>query len=356
MADDARREGEDTRDSRVTMADVSEEFLIATIAKIVSSESPGVVTGIGDDCAVVRTGNGEAEHEILTTDMLVEGTHFLATEHTDWEQLGRKTVAVNVSDAASMGATPRYLLVSLGLQRTRMLGDVAALYRGMAAEAHRWGARIIGGDTVRSPQTIINVALTAAKPAGEPLPLRSRCEAGQNVYVSGNLGASMAGLRLLTEPGMARHMDQSYGHLLTQRHLRPEPRVALGRAMATLANDLAMIDVSDSLYHELKSLAMASGVGFRVDAHRIPASAALLAFCRSCGEPVLNYLLFSGEEYELLFTTGLGEEKIRSDLKAAGVETPVHCIGVVSNSPGITILNEAGETIDVEDCTFRHFS
>jgi thiamine-monophosphate kinase len=335
--------------------DIGERGLLEKLSSFVAGTSHDVVVGFGDDAAVVAHGAAGEFEEILTTDMLVEGTHFRCTDDTDFHLLGRKAIVANVSDIAAMGGAPRFVLVSLALSGDMPLGCVLELYRGMDFEARRWGALLVGGDTVFCPHMALNIALTGRKPARQQVPLRSNCRAGQHVYISGNLGASRAGLRLLEEPMLEEHRDLSYGHRLVMRHLQPEPRPALGQALAATQPGLAMIDISDSLFNELHLLARASRCGFRIEVGRIPASAELRAFCGATGEALCDYTLFSGEEYELLFSTHMDEVDLLALLHGHDIATPVHRIGEVTDGNEVVFVDRAGVPLDLKDLTFRHF-
>ena len=335
--------------------DIGERGLLERLSAFVAGPSGDVVVGFGDDAAVVGCGAAGEFEELLTTDMLVEGTHFRCTGDTDFSLLGRKAIVANVSDIAAMGGAARFVLVSLALSGDMPLGCVLELYRGMDAEARRWGAVLVGGDTVFAPQMVLNIALTGRKPAGQPVPLRSNCRPGQHVFVSGNLGASRAGLRLLEEPMLGEQRDLAHGHRLVSRHQLPEPRPALGQALAATQPGLAMIDISDSLFNELHLLARASGCGFRIEAGHIPACAELRAFCAATGEALHEYTLFSGEEYELLFTTAADEAALRTVLHERDVSTPVHRIGDVTAGNEVVFIDRTGAPLEPKDLTFRHF-
>lgn len=344
----------DEGSGRKKVADLGERGLLELIAPFVTCGGKGVRMGFGDDCAVMKPPRG-AEHEVLTADMLVEGTHFLNHNATNWEWLGRKAVAVNISDLAAMGAEPQSLLVSLGLPGHTPAKNIVALYRGLSAEAKRWGASLIGGDTVSSPQIVINIAATGWIPAGWSLPLRSKCKVGQHVYVSGGLGGSRAGLEILMDPNKGRRLGGKLGLRLAMRHQLPVPRLELGRALAAGCPDLAMIDVSDSLSNELGLLAEASSVGFEIEVERLPAFNGVKEYCAATQRPLLELLMFSGEEYELLFTTSRSLDEIRRLLKAAKTKVRITRIGRVSRSRGVNIVDVDRNTISLKDSTFRHF-
>ncbi len=337
------------------LAEVGERGLLDILSPYVASAGGEVVEGFGDDAAVVNYAGAAKLCEVLTTDMLVEGTHFLRNADTDWVRLGRRSVAANVSDIASMGAVPKFILIGLGVPGDIRVGDLQSLYAGMADEARRHGALLVGGDTVRSPVLVISISLTGTKGTGEPLPLRKRCRAGQEVYVSGHLGSSRAGMELLTIPSLAARGEAPWARALLDRHLSPDPRVSLGRALAASFSDLAMIDISDSLANELRLLSESSRVEFHIRVDRVPVLPELVEFCRSQGIEPRQYALFSGEEYELLFCTSAGQDKVQAALNRSGVTVPVTHIGRVVEGRRVLFVADDGTPVNLPDSTFRHF-
>lgn len=267
---------------------------------VASSGRNGVVVGFGDDTAAVEIPPGS--RMLMTSDMLVEGVHF-RPEFTSWRDLGRKAIAVNVSDIASMGGSPAHALVSIGLPPEFGVNDLKALYRGMASEAARHGAALVGGDTVRASEVVINVALTGFVPRKQSLALRSNCRNGQTLYLSGPVGDSAAGLALLASRRLHKHLGEPWARKLIRRHRLPVPRLELGQQLASTCGDLAMIDVSDALEREFRLLADASSATLEIDVERIPLSPALKRFCEVTHQDPLAYALGGGEDYELLFST-----------------------------------------------------
>jgi thiamine-monophosphate kinase len=231
---------------------------------------------------------------VATTDLLVEGVHF----RLDWtspEDLGWKALAVNLSDLAAMGAAPGRALVSIAVDPARR-GLILDVARGIRELAQRTGTRIVGGDTVRSPGPfVVNVALVGEADPGHLL-RRDAARTGDVVAVTGRLGASAAGLALLSKGRDA--LDSDAAPLLAAHH-RPWPRLLAGRLLGTHGVRCA-IDVSDGLASEALHLARASRVGIEIDVDRVPLQPAAVRFL---GERRSRELALSGgEDYELLFT------------------------------------------------------
>ena len=234
-----------TEDRRVR--DVGEFGLIKLLTASLSAEvraATDLQLGIGDDAAVWQPTPGE--HVVVTTDSLVESVHF-RREWTGWASLGHKTLAVNVSDLAAMGAIPSLAVISLGLDGEERIGDLQALYSGLGALARRLGMTIAGGDIVRSPRGLILHVTAIGETRDQRVLTRSGANAGDVIGVTGTLGAAAAGLSLLRlDPGDARRRAATANELV-EAHLRPEPRVALGAALlevgATSAMDLSLIHI-----------------------------------------------------------------------------------------------------------------
>jgi thiamine-monophosphate kinase len=344
------------RSESMRVADIGERALIEVLAPFVAASAGDIVVGIGDDAAVIARETDGQWHDVVTTDMLVGGTHFLTDNRTDWESLGHKAVTANISDLAAMGARPRYLLVSLAVPVSQTVDTLIALYTGMRDEAARWGAVLVGGDTVRHDTLSLSITAVGSVPAGRVIPLRANAVPGQNVYVSGHLGASAAGLLLLTDASASVSKEDPITASLLSRHLRPEPRPTLGQVLAAVCPDLAMVDISDSLYNELHLLAQASRIGFDISTTQIPVSAELREYCRRTGLNPVELALFSGEEYELLFCTTTSPDSLAAALLAAGTGVPATCVGKVTDRAAEVILrDDKGAFWSPPDRTFKHF-
>ncbi len=280
------------------------EFGVIDRLRALVGEPPEGEVWLGDDAAVLRAPAGTI---LFTADLLVEGVHF-DLELTGPEDLGYKSIAVNVSDVAAMGGTPRRALVSLTLRPGMELEWIEALYKGMRAASDRFGMAVVGGDISSGACLVISVALLG-NPAGRRVIERRGARPGDAVCVTGTLGASAAGYRLLRagrRDALRERPD------LKEAHLRPSPRVAeaevLRRHLPT-----AMIDVSDGFAADLSHLCDASAVGVVVDSSRLPVVD--LSGLELDREP-LELALAGGEDYELVFT--IASE--RAEAAAAEVE------------------------------------
>jgi thiamine-monophosphate kinase len=278
--------------------DVGEFGLITLLTASLPAEvqsASGLQLGIGDDAAVWQPTPGE--QIVVTTDSLVEDVHF-RRGWTDWESLGHKTLAVNVSDLAAMGAIPRLAVISLGLNGDERVDDLLALYRGLGGLARRLGMTIAGGDIVRSPGGLILHVTALGETRARRVLTRSGAKAGDLIGVTGTLGASAAGLRLLELATDDPRRRATTADQLIGAHLRPEPRVALGTALVDGGATSAM-DLSDGLFGDLPKILAASGVTARLDEGTIPVAAAVRALFP---DDWLDLALRGGEDYELLFT------------------------------------------------------
>lgn len=339
-----------------TVSDVGETGLLKIISPYFAKRDGEVLVGVGDDAAVLSPSAVSQRPLVLTTDMLVEGTHFPSRPNLQWRLLGLKAMAANLSDVAAMGGRPSHALVSLGLPPDVAVRDVVALYDGMREMCEPFGVSIIGGDTVSAPHLIVNIAVLGSMSEGAAPALRSLCRPGQNVYVSGSLGGSKAGLTLTLNRSLAMQLDPTVAQVLLERHWIPHPRVILGATLAMICPDLAMIDISDSLAHELKMLAEDSSCGFHIWVDKIPFPPELIAYCNLTKERVEDYTLFSGEEYELLFCTRLAPNHLLGRLRELGQTTSVTAIGEVTDQSGvIRFFDASGKELHFRDKTFEHF-
>lgn len=326
------------------------ERLHAALPKAVRQDT-ALEVGIGDDAAVWRSTSDEAV--IITADSLVAGIHF-RLDWTSWRSLGHKALAVNISDIAAMGGAPKVATVSLALTGHERVSDLEALYEGMGELAARYGTLIAGGDIVAAPHDFaIHVTLLGQARFGRVL-TRAGAQPGDLIGVSGTIGASAAGLRLLGLPDNDPRRQATTADLLIAAHLEPQPRVELGRILNRNQASSAM-DLSDGLFGDLPKILLASNVRATVEAGRLPVAAAIRALFR---DEWLDLATRGGEDYELLFTASPSRmEAIIED--ARDYDQAITVIGVIlppdDDAPLLTIVSEDGEERPVEPGAFDHF-
>ncbi|WP_028536328.1 thiamine-phosphate kinase [Paludibacterium yongneupense] len=299
----------------------------------------GVELGVGDDAAIIRPGIGHDLH--VSTDMLVEGRHFFPD--VDPFALGHKTLAVNLSDMAAMGARPRWALLSLALPAVdpEWLGAFA---RGFFALADLHGVALVGGDTTRGPLTL-SVTIVGEAPAGRAL-RRDAAQVGDDVWVSGELGAAALAVqhRLNGDQGLTEAALEACRRRLDY----PQPRVALGALLLDCAH--AAVDVSDGLAADLGHVLERSALGAEIWFDAIPSPACLGVKRR----PYLDALLSGGDDYELCFTAASSERAAISSLaSAAGCR--LSRIGRTVAEPGLRLLDADGNTLPLRSHGFDHF-
>jgi thiamine-monophosphate kinase len=310
------------------LSQVGEFGLIDRLRAIVGEPAEGEVW-IGDDAAVLRAPSGTI---LLTNDLLVEHVHF-DTAFTGPEDLGYKAIAVNISDVAAMGGVPRRAVIGLGVVAGLDVEWVEGLYRGMQECCLEFDMAVVGGDVTRSNQIIISVALLG-NPAGRLFIERGNARVGDSVCVTGTLGESAAGLRLMRS-GKRDRLD------LLKAHLRPTPRVKEGQALRRHM-PTAMIDVSDGFCADLGHICHASGVGVLVQESDLPVVDLKGA---ELDESPLQLALGGGEDYELCFT--IPEDRCQAAMAAIAeaTGTRVTRVGeVVEESRGRILLVESAET------------
>ncbi len=307
-----------------TVRDVGEFGLIALLIDALPQSARAgadLLLGIGDDAAIWRPDAGR--DVVITTDSLVEGVHF-RLDWTDWRSLGYKSLAVNISDIAAMGAEPKVAVVTLGVRGDDPVEGLEDFYRGMGELAQRHGIVIAGGDIVRSPHALVIHVTALGQTQGHARLTRSGARPGDVIAVSGTLGASAAGLRLLGEPLESPLRGASVAETLIEAHVRPEPRVELGRILAEHGATAAM-DLSDGLLGDLPKILVASGVSAILIEADIPVAAAVHALFP---DDYLDMAMRGGEDYELLFTAP-PEAFTQIAATAGAVGMPITAIGQI---------------------------
>ena len=275
-------------------------------------EVPEGILGIGDDCAVIPQRDGL--ETLVTTDMLVEGVHFLLEDIAPYS-LGWKSAAVNLSDIAGMGGKPVGSFLSTALPKSVPDSFTEEFIRGYKDISGRFNCPLLGGDTTASKDRLcISVTVLGCCGVGQSLK-RSAAQPGDLVCVTGTLGDSAAGLRIILEDvraaALREHPDRKsydaprrdeYERMLVERHYRPVPRIAEGLKLAATTGVNACMDISDGIGSDLRHILEESGAGARVDVRSLPLSAELRSVCARRGWDPAELALDGGEDYELLFT------------------------------------------------------
>jgi len=325
-----------------------ETALIAALQRLFEPPPPAVALGIGDDCAALAVA-GE-DFLLWTVDTLIEGVHF-DLAYFSLPQVGRKALAVNLSDVAAMGGEPLYTLLSLGWPRERDVAGALALGEGLAQAAKEYGVAVIGGDTVASPgRVMVTLSLLGRVPRGEML-RRQGARVGDRVYVTGPLGEAAAGLEILKR-GLASEAEMH--RALVEAHLNPRPQLQAGRILARQKFATALIDLSDGVATDLGYICRASGVGARLPAATAPVSPRVKTLAANLGLDPLDLALKGGEDYQLLFTSPAEKAPaLFAAFARAGLPAPLP-LGEIVPGAGVRLATPEGEK-DITGQGFDHF-
>lgn len=320
------------------------EFGLIERVRRTAPKGRGVNLGIGDDAAWVQTRSGSC---LLTADLLIEGVHF-DLKWTSLYALGYKTLAVNMSDIAAMGGTPAYLLLSLGIPATFASEDVEEFYQGIRSLASKSGVALVGGDTSVAKVLFISACLVGQVPY-RPI-TRAGAQVGDDIYVTGTLGDSALGLKLLKRK--SSKLTQRAAKFLLSRHHFPTARVRVGSTLAKEKLARAMIDVSDGLLQDLGHICKASRIGAIVAEEMLPLSAAYRSLA---GHDGTRCALAGGEDYELLFCARR-RDRSRIERLQGRFDVPISRIGTcVRSRDGIAVLDRKGRRLSFRATGHDHF-
>ena len=312
------------------------------------SGGPAVVRGIGDDCAVLRPADGQ--DLLVTTDTQEEGVHF----RRDWstaEDIGWRCLAVNVSDIAAMGGEPLGAVVALSLPETLTAAFVEAMYDGMNALAADYDCPIVGGNISKSAERLsVTITVLGSAPRGGAL-CRTSARAGDDIWVTGDLGAAKAGLEALMRPQAVAGLATGE---VSMRYRRPRPRLREGLYLRQQGTH-SQIDLSDGLSSDLMHVCEASGVAARLFADRIPVSAETRRVAAALGQDALAMALHGGEDFELCLTAAPGAAEALVRGFRDRFDCPLSRIGALRAGAGITLLRPDGSEAKLAPGGYDHF-
>lgn len=324
---------------------IGEFALIERVCAQLPLTGSGVLVGPGDDAAIVKVNSSV---QILTTDVLVEGVDF-DLQYADPESVGHKALAANLSDIAAMAGIPDHVLVSWGAPGNTDVETMVGLARGMGALARQYGVSVVGGDVSAAREIFIAVTVIGhTGPSGAVCFNSAR--PGDGIYVTGTLGDSHAGLRLL-QSGKAVTAPW-----FTQRHLRPAPRVREALALVEACPVTALTDLSDGLARDLNKLCRASSAGADIHGQRIPMAEGFGEIAATLNSEPLEMALSGGEDFELLFTVDESQSKpdVYSLSSRAGIS--VTRIGSISAEQGVRLVDATGQTRELSPEGWEHFT
>ena len=339
---------------------IHEFDLIRALHRRHGRRSPSVIKGIGDDASVITSPAGQ--WTVLTTDLLTEGVHFDLRTAT-MADIGFRAATANLSDIAAMGGTPQHLLVALAIPRTGTSRHVHQLYRGMMAACRPHHVGLIGGDTsASSGGWFLSLTLVGMVPPRKTL-FRNGARTGDLLYVTGTIGDSLAGLRLLNEPPprtkhypLSSALSTRHRQFLIGRHLRPTARVVEGQWLNTHRFATSAIDISDGLSGDLRHICEESHVGADLTLSALPLSPACRAYAASRRINPVDLALTGGEDYELLFTVS-PRQRPRLEQTALKRGFSLTCIGKIHPLRfGIQVVPPHGRRHRLVNTSYQHFT
>ncbi len=349
------------RNSKLRVADIAEAALIERLVGVLGpagqGSGQGVLRGIGDDAAVLQ--NVQGARLLAACDILVEGVHF-DLSFSSPEQIGRKALAVNLSDIAAMGGRPRWALVTLGLKPQLEVSFVEGIYRGIAEIAGEYGVVIVGGDTTASPDRLLIDVCILGEANRMEVAYRSGAREGDMILVTGSLASSAAGLALLQEKGRDAEKEAKE---LVEAHLSPVPRVKEAAVLVQSGLVGAMNDISDGLATELWEIVQASGCSARFWAERLPIPPLVQQVAAELGADPLEWALYGGEDYELVLTVSGGKgsplraRRLAYKLKRA-TGTGLSFIGRIfsTRDSKVEMVRSDEEVVELSPRGYDHFS
>ena len=312
------------------------------------NSSLGLV-GIGDDCAALP-GESDDSLTVVTTDMLIEGRHFLR-DQISATQLARKALSVNLSDIAAMGAVPTYTFLSMAFPKTLADDWIREFATAFLKQCEKYNVQLVGGDTNEGELIVIN-PIVHGSVSKNNLKLRSTAEVGDLICISGSVGDSRAGLYCLQQGVVTQNAYST----LVKRHFEVCPHMKMGEFLGMSKEVTAMMDVSDGLVADLPKLLKLSKKSAHIQLEKIPVSNELNSFCADLKFNTKEFAALGGEDYVLLFTVkARGFDRLNHEIKAK-LNSEIYCIGeVVNGSEACVSYFLEGKTFEISSVGFEHF-
>jgi thiamine-monophosphate kinase len=330
-----------------TLRDVGEIEAIRRLLQHVSADDPSVALGPGDDCAVLAPND---EETVFTCDALVENVHF-DLDYFSPEDLGHRVIAANLSDLASMGAEPWAAVISLAAPGNTPASTFERLYDGIRGISERYKLAVVGGDVVGSRGGIfISIAVLGKVPPGTAM-TRTGAVFGDVLILTGEIGLAQAGLDALS--GLVQLSPEAKTNAV-ERHLRPEPRIAVGKALRETGHVHACIDTSDSLSISFYHIVTSQNLGVEIDGERLPISTAATEAAAGLDTEVYEYALDSGEDFELLIVVAPEDSETVIDLIEKSQCRGSIIGSITEQNKGVT-LSINGELKPIQAKGFSHF-
>ncbi len=334
---------------KLTLTDIGEFGLIRSIQKNCRFSDAPVITGIGDDCAVLGPYDGKIF--LVTTDLLLEDIHF-TLKKINPEHLGEKALNVNLSDVAAMGGSPLHAFVSLAVPKSMPLDTIHGIYRGLKNSCKTYSVDLLGGDTSASPDRLmISITLVGQAKEGEVL-LRSGARPKDHIYVTGTIGDSSGGMELILGKASA---PESLARTLINAHNRPVPFLDAGQLIGESRLASAMIDLSDGLAGDLGHICESSGVGASLIQEDLPISNELKSLAEINSFDPYDMALTGGEDYKLLVTVPTKNAANFLKMFEKGSPCRIFKIGEITEHRGLRLIRPDGKTTVLEPKGFDHF-
>jgi len=327
--------------------EIGEFGFIDRISKKLMKYNNNLVIGIGDDCSVFKL--KEDSYGLITTDLLIENVHFLLNKITP-EDLGYKSLAVNLSDIAAMGGTPVDAYISIAVPENITVEYLDKFYKSIANLSEKYKINIAGGDTTHSKKDLV-ISITVFGTSNKPV-LRKGANIGDKIYLTGYVGDSPAGLFIMLNDF---HTDRKTEEYLIKAHNRPEPMVNEGKFLASSNSITSMIDLSDGIASDLNHICKYSRTGAVLFENMIPLSTEFQEFLKYTSQENFILSLTGGEDYQLLFTVNPGKSDLLEKEFENKFKKKIYYIGEIVEGSKIFLEQENGKKRILTKRGYDHF-